>query len=401
MLSDTWLRTNSGKAIAKPIEKADRDGLSVRVSAKGKIVFQVRFRHDGKAARLDLGTYPMMTLKQAREALVKYKADIEQGIDPRVSKKLAKKANTEAVTVNALFELWYAAYCSESKKSHTQIKRSFEIHVFPEIGDLTVEKLSTLAWCEVIEGVMKTSPMIAVRLLSNAKQMLNWGVRRQLIAVNVLQSLTPKADFNVVRKPKTRSLSHDEIKVLWTALSSSHISPKNMIFVKLCLIYGCRNGELRLAKKSDFDFDKLVWTIPTENHKTGKRTGKSLIRPIIPETNELFLNLMRLSGSEYLIETHGSRKPLSSSASISLPYHLRQWIRSHLGVEMAHWSLHDLRRTARTNFSELAPPHVCEAALGHAFNGVWGVYDQYDYLTEQHALLTVWVERLRGLVDVF
>lgn len=67
-LSDAWLKANSGKKREKRFEKVDRDGLSVRVTPQEKVTFQLRYRYDGKAARVDLGSYPLMTLKNARNA---------------------------------------------------------------------------------------------------------------------------------------------------------------------------------------------------------------------------------------------------------------------------------------------------------------------------------------------
>ena len=65
-LSDAWLKANSGTSKEQVLEKTDRDGLSARVSKKGKVTFQMRFRYGGKAARVDLGTYPLLSLKNAR-----------------------------------------------------------------------------------------------------------------------------------------------------------------------------------------------------------------------------------------------------------------------------------------------------------------------------------------------
>jgi len=65
---------------------------------------------------------------------------------------------------------------------------------------------------------------------------------------------------------------------------------------------------------------------------------------------------------------------------------------------MAHWSIHDLRKTARTNFSTLIEPHVAEIMLGHRLPGTWQVYDHYNYLPEQAKALVAWHERLEKLV---
>lgn len=57
-LSDTWLRSVTGKERDKVMVKSDRDGLSVRVSPKGRVVFQYRYQWAGKGERIDIGTYP-------------------------------------------------------------------------------------------------------------------------------------------------------------------------------------------------------------------------------------------------------------------------------------------------------------------------------------------------------
>ena len=76
-LTDAWLRAVLRKKHEKVVEKADRDGLSARVTSTGRVIFQIRFRYQGKAARLDLGTYPAMTLKQARNEALRRRAQLE------------------------------------------------------------------------------------------------------------------------------------------------------------------------------------------------------------------------------------------------------------------------------------------------------------------------------------
>lgn len=89
---------------------------------------------------------------------------------------------------------------------------------------------------------------------------------------------------------------------------------------------------------------------------------------------------------------------MSRSATASVPYHILQWIRKNLGYEMEHWSQHDLRRTARTNFSTLTQPHVAEIMLGHKLPGVWMTYDKHDYLEEQAEAYKKWWARLKEII---
>jgi len=399
-ITDAWLKAISGKGRDVLAEKTDRDGLSARVSKKGKIVFQLRFRHDGRQSRLDLGTYPLITLKQAREEALKLKAELEKGHDPRIIKKTDKLKNIEVLSLEDVFEKWYEAYCIHNKKIHRQIKRSFEIYVFPEFGGIPPDRISTDNWVTLLEGVKKKYPAIAARLLINAKQMLSWAVRRKLVSSNEIFQISAKADLSITKKKSTRSLDDEEIRMLLMALDGSRMSAKNRMFVRLCLVYGCRNTELRVAKTRYLDFSKMIWTTPPEDHKTGKLSDKPLIRPITPYTKQLFEECISLSGpSEYLFTNEGSGEVMGVGAPLSLPYNVMQWLRKNKGYEMAHWSIKALRKTARTNFSTLTQPHIAEIMLGHKLPGEWEVYDQHHYLVEQAGCLIKWVERLNSIVQ--
>jgi len=399
-LSDTWLRTNLNKPIEKPIEKTDRDGMSVRVSAKGKITFQLRFWHDSKQCRVDIGSYPLISLSEARQKLIKLKADVEQGNDPRITKKISKQGNIDAITVSGLFYKWHELYCSKNKKDHEQIKRSFEIHLLPVLGKFPVDKIDTPEWCNFFDVKVKETESITARLLLNSKQMLSWATRRKLITNNPLLSINAKADFNISKQSTKRVLSNDEIKAIWSALDNSRITLKNCLFVKLCLIYGCRNGELRIAKKEHFDFGTMTWLVPSANHKTGGKSGKDIIRPITSETKAMILELFELSECDYLLTNTGTSNHMSNSASMSVPYKIMQSLRKN-DFEMMHWSLHDLRRTARTNFSTLTQPHICEIMLGHSLPNLWQVYDKHSYYDEQLQAYSAWIERLKSIVGAF
>lgn len=398
-LSDAWLKAQYNKPRKALGEYADRDGLSVRISLKGKVVFQLRYRYDSQAKRLDLGSYPALGLKAARAETLRLKATLEQGHDPKIVRALEKQAIIKADSTESLFRQWYESYCKKNKKGHTEVLRSFELHVFPRIGQLPASKVTLHEWLDLLEKHASVRPGIADRILTNVKQMLKWGVKRQLIPANPLVEINAKEDLQIKKVAGSRSLSNEEIVWVWRAIEESRMATKNKLFMKLCLIYGCRNGELRLSKKEHFDFSTKVWMIPPENHKLGKTSQKPLLRPIIPEIEPLLYQAIALSGqSKYLFTNEGSLEPMGTGAPLALPYNIMQWLRRHAAYEMPHWSIHDLRKTARTNFSTLTEPHVAEIMLGHKLPGSWQVYDHYDYLPEQAQAYSAWVKRLDELV---
>jgi integrase len=254
-------------------------------------------------------------------------------------------------------------------------------------------------WLDLLEEQAAQRPGICKRILTNAKQMLKWGVKRKLIPTNVLSEIYAQEDFQVNdHEEEYRSLTDEEVKYVWRALEQSRMALKNKIFLKLCLFYGCRNGEMRRSRKADFDFDKQVWTVPTEHNKVRKKTGKPILRPIIPEIEPLIRQAISLSeSSSYVFSNAGTDEPMGKGAPLQLPYNIMQWLRRHEKYEMEHWSVHALRKTARTNFSSLTGPHIAEIMLGHKLPKNWRIYDHYTYLKEQAEAYRAWWERLMAL----
>lgn len=395
-LTDAWLKTVHRRPQERTFERADREGLSARVTKAGKVVFQLRYRYHGKPARLDLGTYPLMTLRQAREEAARRRAQLEQGLDPRVQKRLEHTANATAHTNESLVRLWHEKYSSQNKVDADDILRSFELHVFPVVGNLPAAETGLARWMELLEEVASTRPSIAERLLANIKQLHMWAARREIITDQPLAAVSAKRDLQVKRGTRGRALSAEELQLIWRAMDRTRMAYRSRLFVKLCLFWGCRPVELRLARLDEFDFKKKVWSIPPERHKVGMKTGRPLVRPIIDDVVPTLKEAAALSHHPAMLFT-GERnaEPMNDRSVLSFPRSILKAAKGQLGTEMAHWSMYDLRKTARTHWSSLAEPHVCEMMLGHTLPGVWQVYDHHHYLDEQKAAYQSWWELLR------
>lgn len=407
-----WLKNNHGKPRESVLEKADRDGLSVRVTKTGKIIFQFRFRFQGKAARMDLGTYPLMSIKEAREAAQIRRSQLEEGHDPRTRREVERAAHSAALTNEAVYRLWHDKFAAQSKAAASEILRSFELHVFPEIGHLPADETDTPRWMVLLESIRdgktgpnkgkragKPAPQIASRVLTNAQQCHKWARRWGYMTQQPLLGMTARSDLNIYKtKSSGRALSDEEIAVVLEATDRSRMAMRSKLFVKLLLFFGCRPGELRTARVEEFDFENMVWEIPPERHKTGAKTNRPLRRPIIEEVVPLLEEAMALSlNPKMLFSAESGPQELGDRATLSYPTAIMNVATRQLGVPLAHLCLYDLRKTARTNWSPLGPPHVCEVMLGHSLPGVWQVYDRHDYLTEQRAIYRQWWEKLREI----
>ncbi|WP_046206295.1 tyrosine-type recombinase/integrase [Acinetobacter radioresistens] len=398
-LSEAWLKANNGKARNKVEEVADRDSMSVRISPKGKIVFQLRYRFAGKAERLDLGTYPHLSLKDARAKAHEMRALLDQGQNPKVEVRVQQQRYIDASTLNDVFNDWYESYCLKKKKSAADIKSSFELHVLPEIGDLPIDRITLQQWLAILEDLAEEIPSIAERVLTNAKQVLKWAKKRELIEVNPLSDIYAKEDLGIEKNRVKRVLTDEEISMVWKAIDESKTLQKNKIFLKLCLMFGCRNGELRSAKKKDFDLKRKVWVVPVDNNKVGRKTGREIIRPILPEMEELIVEAMAHNDTDYFLTNDNDVTPMGNGASIALPGNIMERLRRHHNYHMNHWTLHDLRRTARTNFSAFTSRDVAELMIGHVMSGEQGTYDYFDYIPQQTAAYEKWLEKLKTITE--
>lgn len=398
-LTEAWLKANNGKSREKVEEVADRDSMSVRISPKGKIVFQLRYRFAGKGERLDLGTYPHLSLKDARSKVSEMRSLLDKGMNPKVEIRVQQQKYIDATTLKEVFDDWYESYCVKKKTSAKDIRNSFEHHVFPEIGDLPIDRITLQQWLAILEELAEEVPSIADRILTNAKQVLKWAKKRELLEINVLSDIYAKEDLGIQKNRGKRFLSDEEIAMVWKAIDESKALLKNKIFLKLCLMYGCRNGELRKALKTDFDLKRKVWIVPVEKNKVGKKTGREIVRPILPAMEELIVEAMSLNNSEYFLTNDDDVTPMGHGSSNSLAANVMERLRRHYNYHMPHWSLHDLRRTARTNFSAFTSRDVAELMIGHVMPGEQGTYDYYEYLPPQIDAYSKWIDKLTTLTN--
>ncbi|HDM8068674.1 integrase family protein [Vibrio harveyi] len=381
MLSESKLKSFHRKPQQKQIVLTDRDGLYVRVSKVGGVSFFIRYRYAGKAEQLSIGQYPAMSLKEARGRNEHYRAILNDGKNPKIQKKLELKENHEAMTFGQLVELWYEVEAKPKKKNHLAVFRVIKNHLFPAFEDVPIKEITTHHFFYEFDKVVKRSPHQLKTLISNVRQAYTMAIRRRLLDENPLIGISANKDFNVKQIDCDRSLDDFEVeRLLKYAFDSRNARTGAIIF--LALFYGCRMSELRLAKIEHFDFFNMTWTVP--NHKTIGSKKKPIIRPIIKELTPIIEILIGLSSDrESLLTSRKTGTAYTSEFWTNYPNLVNSWLRRNDFKEINHWTMHDLRRTQRTNMASIAEPHICEIMLGHKLPGVWQVYDKHLYLDEQ------------------
>ncbi|EIH1057685.1 DUF4102 domain-containing protein, partial [Escherichia coli] len=174
-LNDTKLRRISGKAYEGPEEIADGGGLSVRISPKGLITFQYRYRFNGKPARLKLGTYGKMSLKEARDALEECKGWLEKGKDPAMQRKKAKDIASSSPSISTLVDEWFDTPSVKEMVKYEYWKRMLKLHITDNYGKLIADEMSPVEWEQIFIRITKGgSPVQAGNVLVKMKQVIRY-----------------------------------------------------------------------------------------------------------------------------------------------------------------------------------------------------------------------------------
>lgn len=396
-LTDSWLRSVHSKKRDGILTKVDRDGLSVRVTSTGKIVYQYRYRWLGKGERIDIGTYPAISLKEARNITLEYAGDLQKNKNPRFVKELKKQTSADAMTVEDIIRKWWGTVMEGKLKSDELIIRGFELYIFPQIGKLLHDDVTLPIWLNAIEKTVKKAPSTAGRILTYSKSAHNWAYRRGIVNNCPLDKLAT-SDLGIKKNQRNRVLSNDELRLLFTVIQDGDLNYKTAYLVKLCLLFGCRVNELMQSTTADFDFNKMLWTIAADKHKTGSKTNQDLVRPIIEPAKKMILELIELNNnSKYLFPIGDGSKPVHFTGHLGLIERVITKMNNQIS-DFKPWSIHDLRKTMRTGISDLTSPHIAELMLGHKLPGVWQVYDKYTYLDEQREAYEKWWDKLNKIV---
>lgn len=394
-LSDTKLRSITGKPYSGKPELQDRDGLGVRISKQGTITWQYRFRWQRKPARLTMGRYPDISLKEARELVPKVRTLVSQGIDPRISWKLGK-SNAKLVTaedcVKQFTDKRLPKLKEKSQTLYNSVLNRYYLNAFP---DRPIDSVSFDEWLDFFDTIAESNPKLAASVLKSGKALFNWCVNRQMINPPTLLTINP-ADVGTPSEVGNRVLTVRECAEIWKAVDQCRAAASTTICIKLCMLFACRQGEIREARREHFDFDDMIWTVPKELSKT----NKPIRRPITSVTEKLIRYAWDIYGEDgFLLPSEQNHNKSPSATTINK---LLRTIRKRLSEEgkvIEDWRCHDFRRTLSTRLSEEGVmPHVTEKMLGHVLQGVMAVYNKHDWLEDQRSAYKLWHKKIHDTI---
>ena len=382
-ISDTKLRSIYGKPYSGPSEITDSDGLGIRITPKGVISFQFRFRWEGKQNRMGLGRYPALTLREARNIVADLRESADKGIDPR--SLTGNNKSQDKPTVKDCRDYWKENYVDVTLREKTVAL--YKSTVIKQMRDafsgIPVEDIPVRMWVERFTEEERINPRRARHLLIQLRSAIGWCMRRQFISTTELMLLQPK-DIGVKPAVGETTLSYNQLAKIWMAIERSRGSTSNRLLHQLLMLYGARNSELRLAIKGEFDREEGLWVVPAEKSKT----KKIIRRPIFSAADDL-LKKAEMTYGNVLFPGENLKTPITISGANKF---LRR-IKDSLGF--GEFSSHDFRRTLATRLSEEGvAPHVIEKMLGHELGGVLYGYNKHDWIAEQKDAYDLYAEKI-------
>lgn len=390
MLTDTAIR--KAKPSDKPIKLTDERGLVLFISPSGGKLWRMRYRFEGKEKMLALGSYPDVSLADARERRDQARKLLAEGTDPSTTRKKEKAARRLANenSFEAVAREWY------SKRSHTWVKthakdvlRRLETNIFPDIGKRPISDIDApelLATVRKIEA--RGAYDLAHRVLAVCGQVFRYGVAtgrcKRDPAADLRGALTPhKAKHQAAVRPEELPALLRKID----AYDKESGDTLTRLALQLMATTFVRTGELIGAKWDEFDLEAKIWIIPAQRMKMKTEHVVPLSRQAISILQEI----KPLSGnSEFVFPGRNRYKPISNNTMLFALYRM-----GYKGKMTGH----GFRAVASTILNESGfRPDVIERQLAHCErNEIRAAYNRAEYLPERRKLMQWWSDYLDGV----
>ncbi len=185
-------------------------------------------------------------------------------------------------------------------------------------------------------------------------------------------------------RERDRSLDHDELRKVWAVAEADGVFGG---IVRMLLLTGQRRDKVVSMKWTAIEDG--AWTIATEEHEKGN--AGVLVLP--PAALAVINQQPRIVGNEYVFAGRGGGHFKGFSAR-KLAFNKRVG-----DLPKGRWTLHDLRRTARSMLAEArVDRHTAERVLGHVLAGVEGTYDRHDYKAEKAEALQRLANHIESII---
>lgn len=382
-------------AAKRPVMASDGKGLYLRIRDTGQASWTFRYRFAGRDVWMPLGDAKDMRLATAREDARAARVLIDRGGDPLAERRKRETEEQRKGPFAVLAERWYESEIKPRLKHPQVVRRALDKYLLPKLGRKTAQDITAGDCAALLDGVRRDHPAAANDLLRYLKALFAFARRRHIVISSPVADFSTRLDAGGAEVARERALSQDELTTLFAAIRETPtFGGDNALAIKLLLALCVRKGELFAARWDEFDLEGdetrgAVWRLPAERTKT----GTAIEIPIVAMVAAWLRTLQTLAmGSPYVFPAR-RRDPRSRHEHVGLD--TLNVAMSRLKLKIPPFTLHDLRRTARTHLAALGiRSEVAERCLNHKLRGVEGTYNQHDYFAERRNALETWTALL-------
>lgn len=366
----------------------------------------LRVQVAGQRQPIGLGSYPQVTLAEAREQARKLSLEAKGGVNLLARKRAQKSALIAAASKNKTFrdcaEAYMEAHASDytNEKHRKQWSSTIETYAYPLIGRLLVSDITMRHVLDVLlqetthrDGssgkLWHTKPETAKRLLDRIRIVLDYATVNEYRTGNNpaiwrgyldTQLPSPRGLKSAKHQP---ALPYQRIGDFMVHLRrNSSVSARALEFLILTSV---RSGSLRQAVWSEIDFTQRLWIIPAA-HTKAKREH----RVPLPDRAIELLHIMRARGASEFIFPSPTGRALSDMAFSQLMRGMKE-----RGEFQGDAVPHGFRSTFRDWAAEQTdyPDEIRKVASMHSIgDGVKERYQRTDLLEKRRRLMSDWAD---------
>ena len=366
---------------------AATQGLNLQVKANGGKYWAMRYLFQDKRYDLSLGSYPTVSLKEARVRATAARAQLNAGQRPEPSWKPQPLFKEQQRAEEKVTFRRYAVDCIAAKRAEwknikhaEQWSSTIEMYANPVIGNKPIEAVDMEDILKILVPIWEKKTVTATRLRGRLEWILASATTRGLrTGVNpaawkgLLETVLPKPR-KIAKEQHHAALDYRLVQGLIQQLHDG--DGVAALALEFLVLNASRTGEVTGGRRAEVS-ENAVWTIPGQRMKAGKEHRV----PLGQRSIELLQMARSLDPeSDYLFSRKG--KPLSNMAMSML---LRR-----LGHSV---TVHGFRSTFRDWVSEETnhSPEVAEKALAHTIaNKVESAYRRGDLLEPRRRLMADW-----------
>jgi integrase len=376
---------------AKPKEKqyklSDSAGLYILIKPNGSKYWRMKYRIAGKEKLLSIGTYPLITLSEAREEASKAKKQLAKNTDPSKAKQDEKLKNhiKSENSFEKIAREWHANQQQNWTPRHANyVIRRLEADIFYSLGARSIEEITSAELLKTLRVIESRDAIdLAHRALQTCGQIFRYAISTNRAENDITLAL--RGALKTRKKENYKHLEEKDLSTFLRKLDQYDGDLQTKLALKLLILTFVRTIEVRGAEWKEIDFIKKEWRIPAERMKM----RQPHVVPLSDQAISILKEIEPISSHRaYLFPNRN--KPttfISENTILGAIYRLGYQNRT---------TVHGFRSTASTILNEHGfRSDLIERQLAHAErNKVRASYNHAQYLPERRQMMQWWADYL-------